>query len=224
MKQGKRLYVSLTNDCTTSCPFCCMNSGEGKKTYLTFDVYRSIVDACELPYELQLEGGEPLIHPSLWLFVEYGLSTGRCKKLIVVTNGKHLDEFLERLVIVRKAHPQIEFEVKVSLNYWLLKEDEGLLPRVERALFATQYIPNLSLLLNVRERVSDDYTPLLEERGLLEHSNVYKLQSYGKLEGSKAYAKPVIVQNIQEWELFGSDGKSFGQDLIARADAEKELE
>lgn len=223
MKKGKRLYISLTNNCNTTCPFCSMYSAEGKKTYLTFDKYKEIIDTCQEDYELQIEGGEPFVHPQFWLFLEYGLSTGRCKKVLILTNGILLNERLQKLLIIRSEYPEVEFSIKISVNYWLLKDPEHL-NRVKAALHSTKYVPDFSILLNVRERNNDDYTPLLEKEGLLEYSNVYKLQSYGKLsKADKVYEKPVIVQNINQWELFGSTGESFGQDLIARSEAEKLL-
>lgn len=223
MKTGKRLYISLTNDCTTTCPFCCMNSGAGKKTYLSFDQYRSIIDGCETNFELQLEGGEPLIHADFWLYLEYAMSTGRCSKVIIVTNGERLERFLPRLVTFHDFNRDTPLELKISVNYWLLKVQANHLDRIERVIFATKHIPDFSVTLNVRERVNDDFGPLLEKRGLLPYSNIYKLQSYGRLTGSPTYSEPVIVQNIEDWELYGSDGSRWGQDLIARADAESML-
>ena len=35
--------------------------------------------------------------------------------------------------------------------------------------------------------------------------------------------KPVIVQNIDKWFVYASDGTCFGQDLIARSDYEEKL-
>ena len=55
----------------------------------------------------------------------------------------------------------------------------------------------------------------------LKGSPVLAFTSPEKLKGSPAYAGPVIVQNISNWELYASDGTCFGQDLVARSEYEK---
>ena len=127
---------------------------------MTFDAFKRIVDETDGSFELQLEGGEPLLNKNLFLFLEYAVSTNRCKKIILLTNGILLEEHMNRL---------IDFS---SWNQILLE------------------------------------------------SNVFYLQSYGKLKDSEEYEKPIIVQNIEDWSLYASDGKCFGQDLIARSEYE----
>lgn len=89
MKKGIRLYINLTNKCNTNCPFCCMYSGTDKDDFMTFDTFKSIIDNFDKEFELQLEGGEPLLHKQLYLFIEYAISTNRCKKIIILTNQCH---------------------------------------------------------------------------------------------------------------------------------------
>ena len=70
MKEGTRLYINLTNKCNTACPFCCMYSDPSKNTFMTFDIFRSIIDDCKTDFELQLEGGEPLLHKDINEFID----------------------------------------------------------------------------------------------------------------------------------------------------------
>ena len=93
-----RLYFNLTNKCNEKCEFCCMYSEPHKNTFLNFDTYKEIIDSKKEDFELQLEGGEPLLHKDLYLFMEYARSTNRCKKIIILTNGILLDKHLTRLV------------------------------------------------------------------------------------------------------------------------------
>ena len=66
MKDGKRLYINLTNKCNTECPFCCMYSNERNSRFITFEQYKKIIDSTKQSFELQLEGGEPLLHPKIF--------------------------------------------------------------------------------------------------------------------------------------------------------------
>ena len=84
--KGTRLYINITNRCNTDCPFCCMYSGTGKTIDMKFDVFRRIVDDCDGEFEIQFEGGEPLIHKNFYLFLEYAIATGRCKKVNILMN------------------------------------------------------------------------------------------------------------------------------------------
>lgn len=226
MKTGKRLYIDITNRCNTDCPFCCMYSGTGNKRDMDFETYKRIIDGCGREFELQLEGGEPLLHPDLYLFMEYARSTGRCRKMLILTNGILLDEHIKSLVMFTNRY-NIPIEIKVSINYWLIREHGGHLDRIRYALFSTEFIPGIAITCNVRLRNQgeEELRSRITDDGLLsKYSNIYYLQSYGRLSGDSAYEKPVIRQNIEEFELFASDGTSFGTDLIARSEHEKEVQ
>lgn len=225
MKTGKRLYIDITNRCNTDCPFCCMYSGTGNKRDMDFETYKKIIDGCEKEFELQLEGGEPLLHPDLYLFMEYARSTGRCRKILILTNGILLDAHIKRLIMFTDSS-HIPIEVKVSINYWLIRENSGHVNQIRYNLFSTEYIPGFTITCNVRLRKQGDEElrrQIAGDRILGAHSNIYYLQSYGRLSGDDTYEKPVIRQNIEEFELFASDGTSFGMDLIARSEHEKEV-
>ena len=90
-----RLYINLTNKCNSDCPFCCMYSGKEKNTFMGFENFKEIIDRHSDDFELQLEGGEPLLHPFMFLLLWYAYSTGRCKKIIILTNGKLVEDYLE---------------------------------------------------------------------------------------------------------------------------------
>ena len=93
----KRFYFNLTNKCNVSCDFCCMSSGPNKNTFLNFNRFKEILDESDDFFELQLEGGEPFLHPNFYLFLEYANYSGRCKKIIISTNGKLLNKNIQRL-------------------------------------------------------------------------------------------------------------------------------
>lgn len=223
MKKGTRLYINLTNKCNTNCPFCCMYSGTDKNRFISFEQFQNIIDNCEDNFELQLEGGEPLLHKDIFLFIEYAIHTNRCTKIIVLTNGYLLEQYMKRFVDIANWY-EILIEFKVSINYWLLQETKNNninhLQKLNHLVFATEFISNINILFNVRKRIGDDWIEEeLKKYQLFEKSNIFYLQSYGKLINSK-YDKPVIVQNIDNWFIYASDGSCFGQDLVARSEYE----
>lgn len=224
MKVNKvRQYINITNNCNANCEFCCMWSDSSKHTFMDFDTFKSIVDSKDLPFELQLEGGEPLLHKDMYLFMEYARSTGRCTKIIILTNGILLGEHLKRIVEFHKCY-DIPIVIKVSFNYWLYKIDKESLNKIKDEVLAIEFIDGVDILLNVRLRHEDEnIKEMIYEMGLENISNIFYLQSYGKYEEETEYDKPVIVQNIDDWFIYACDGTCFGKDLIARSDYERTL-
>lgn len=221
MKTGTRLYINITNHCNTTCPFCCMYSGESKSTMMPFDTYKQIIDENDGEFELQLEGGEPLLNKNIYLFIEYAISTQRCKKVIVLSNGIVLKDNIKRLVELHKWY-NVPFEIKVSVNYWLLKVNKNHLQNIADIVFATNYIPGFSIYLNTRKRKDDAWIDEeIAKYGLSKINHSFFLQSYGKMTGNKNYDGVTIVQNIENWKVYSVDGKCFGTDLVARSEHEK---
>ena len=217
-----RLYINLTNKCNSDCPFCCMYSGKEKNTFMDFNVFKYIIDGKDDDFELQLEGGEPLLHPFMLLFMWYAHSTGRCKKIIILTNGKLLSDYLEE-VITFMSQTEIPIEIKMSLNYWLYKENPHIFKQARDLYCSTEFVDGISVIFNVRMRHGDEWIiDLLKENKIYKQSNVFYLQSYGRMTGTD-YEKPVIVQNVDDWFIYSCDGKCFDKDLIARSEHEKGL-
>lgn len=218
-----RQYINITNNCNANCEFCCMWSDSSKHTFMDFDTFKGIVDSKDLPFELQLEGGEPLLHKDMYLFMEYARSTGRCTKIIILTNGILLGEHLKRIVEFHKCY-DIPIVIKVSFNYWLYKIDKESLNKIKDEVLAIEFIDGVDILLNVRLRHEDEHIKeMIYEMGLENISNIFYLQSYGKYEEETEYDKPVIAQNIDDWFIYACDGTCFGKDLIARSDYERTL-
>lgn len=220
-----RLYINLTNNCNTRCPFCCMYSDTTKSTFISFDKFKEIIDNSNDDFELQLEGGEPLLHKDLFLFLEYARSSGRCKKVIILTNGILLNDYTIRLVNFHKYY-KIPILIKVSVNYWLYQNDENCLDKIRDLHLATEFIDDFNILLNVRlrnENKDEWIRGKIIENKLDTISNIFYFQSYGRLLNNDKYEKPIIVQNIDDWFIYSCDGVCFDKDLIARSEHEKNL-
>lgn len=226
MKHGTRLYINITNKCNVNCPFCCMYSDTSKNRFLTFSQYQKIIKHCETDFELQLEGGEPLLHKDIFLFIEYAIHTNKCNKIIILTNGILLPSYMKRFIEIANWY-NIKIELKVSINYYLINELNtrciNQFKVLSNLVFATEYIPNIDFVFNVRKRVNgdDEIENELKKYKLFNQSNIFYFQSYGKLKNSNEYEKPIIIQNIDNWKIYASDGTCFDQNLIARSEYEK---
>lgn len=219
-----RLYFNLTNKCNEECEFCCMYSSPNKNTYMTFDTYKKIIDSHNDNFELQLEGGEPFLHPNLYLFIYYAISTNKCKKVTISTNGKLLKSNLNRLIDLANLK-DIEIVIKPSINYWLINKNTKLIKEYRDIYLATEFIDNFKIIFNVRLRNNIDewIVDELNKNKIKDFCNIFYLQSYGRLTNNNEYSKPIIYQNIDDWFIYSSDGTCFKKDLIARSDYENNL-
>jgi len=218
-----RQYINITNNCNANCEFCCMFSDSSKKTFMDFETFKKIIDDKKEPFELQLEGGEPLLHKDLFLFMEYAKSTKRCLKIIILTNGFLLDKHLKKLVEFKNDYG-IPILIKISINYWLYNLDNNCLKKAKDFYYATEFIKDFDIILNVRLRHEDEWLKdLIKKENLEKISNIFYLQSYGKFAKETSYEKPVIVENIDNWFIYACDGTCFYKELIKRSNYEKDL-
>jgi MoaA/NifB/PqqE/SkfB family radical SAM enzyme len=175
---------------------------------------------------VQLEGGEPTVHPQFWEFVRLSREHPRCERLVVCTNGvlvprtpAELRAWIERL--------GTPLTLKLSINHHLLDHDPGL-PELAvklRDLFAELGGERL-LVLNVRLRrgyEEDDrrVAGVVEEAGLLPHANIFYLQRYGFAADESGWEAPAPVTD--RFTLVNPDGRVYGPDLIARSEGMRAL-
>src|SRR5262249_47291248 len=134
-----------------SCPWCCTCSSPMGNTFLTLEALVNSFPE-QGSFEVQLEGGEPTIHPEFFEMVRLSRQNPRCTRVVVVTNGveiprqpAELDGWLERL-----GEP---FTIKLSVNHHLLERDDGLLSMARLMKDRMQAIGgDRQLVLNVRLR------------------------------------------------------------------------
>lgn len=222
--EGKiRQYINITNNCNADCEFCCMWSSSEKSRFMSLEEFKRIIDSKYNLFELQIEGGEPLLHKDMYQFLQYATNTGRCLKIIILTNSLLLDKHFKHLIEFGESN-NIPIVIKVSVNYWLYDINNKIVQKCKKFYDLTKENPNFNIILNVRLRYGDDWiVKLIEETGLKDISNIFYLQSYGRYENEEGYSKPTIVQNIDDWFVYACDGKCFGKDLIARSDYERRL-
>jgi MoaA/NifB/PqqE/SkfB family radical SAM enzyme len=220
-----RLYVAMTNHCNRACPWCSTCSSPRGRSWLSVEKYVAGFPAAG-PFQVQLEGGEPTIHPQFWEFVRIAREHPRCGHLVLCTNGVVLPRSREDLAayVERLGAP---LTLKLSINHYLLDHDRGLIGLAAnlRNIFAEQG-GERTLVINVRLRrgVEDDDRRVVnqvEAAGLMPVSNVFYLQRYGYASGEADWEPPSPVWH--EFSLINPDGQVFGPDLIARSEAMRVL-
>ena len=224
-----RHYVAMTNSCNRACPWCSTCSSPRGRTWLDLETFEQSLPSSGF-FQLQLEGGEPTIHPQFWEFVRIARAHSRCTHLVLCTNGVVLPRTREALVsyIQRLQYP---LTIKLSINHYLLDHDPGL---ISLSLLLRDVMAGLSaedgaqrlLVLNVRLRRGYDnddqrVREAVEAANLLPHANIFYLQRYGFASGEADWQLPAPVWH--EFTLLNPDGQMFGPDLIARSEAMRRL-
>ena len=214
-----RIYVALTNHCNRACPWCSTHSSPAGSTFLDAEALLASLPS-DRPFELQLEGGEPLVHPAFWRVVEGARALPNCSRIILATNGVCIprqaarqEAFLDRL-----GSPTT---IKLSYNHHLRDLDPGLLG-LAHALWQRTSARDDSFVLNVRLRRGDDdddaaVRDAVEAAGLAPIANVFWLERYGLASDREQWTVPVPVWG--DFTLVNPDGSRHGTDLLARSAA-----
>lgn len=219
-----RVYLALTNHCNRSCPWCATFSGPGGRSWLTREALEAALPPTG-PFEAQLEGGEPTLHPRFWEFVAQLRHHPRCQRLILSTNGTTLPLDRQQLEAwLTRFGPR--FTLKLSLNHPLLERDPHLWEKARRA--ARILAPHTGarlLVINARYR---PHTPEREEllhqlghHGLLGCTNLFPLQRQGRARDQAGWEPPFLVG--WNFRLVAPDGTLHGTDLVARSAAMEQL-
>jgi MoaA/NifB/PqqE/SkfB family radical SAM enzyme len=220
-----RVYAALTNHCNRSCPWCSTCSSPHGRTWLTIDDFSQGLPESGI-FEVQLEGGEPTLHPGFWSFVNDCRDNVRCSRLVLCTNGtvlprtrRDLRKYAERL-----GKP---LTIKLSINHYLLEHDPGLITLAADLLDVLRELGDDRLLvINVRLRksISDIDRWIVDSvraANLLEHANVFYLQRYGYASDQMDWDPPFLVAH--NFRMINPDGTVVIGDLIARAEGMRKL-
>jgi len=226
LRDRTRLYVAVTNKCNRECPWCSVYSSPRKNTFLESAQMAALLptDRC---FDVQLEGGEPTIHPKLFEFVALARANPLVREIVLVTNGVKLPREPPALreYLARFGAP---FKVKLSINHHLMDHDKSLIATATmvRDAFAAMG-GDRELILNVRMRKGEKYGDdewvrrAVEEAGLLSLANVFFLQRYGRASDETDWQDPFVV--TEDFLLINPDGTAQGTNLVARGKAMGDL-
>ncbi len=219
------MYYALTNHCNRACPWCSTCSSPNGGTWMSLGVFEKSFPAAGT-FQVQLEGGEPTVHPEFWSFVSAARAHPRCSHLVLCTNGVVLPRRAEKLRawVERLGAP---LTIKLSVNHHLMDEDAGLiaLAGLLRDTLAELGGERL-LVINVRLRKGCDdddarVRAAVESAGLAPHANFFFLQRYGFASNETEWNLPKPVWDA--FSLVNPDGTIFGPDLIARSEGMRML-
>lgn len=239
--RAHRIYFALTNHCNRACPWCSTCSSPQGDTWLSLDDYQRGLPAYG-PFEVQLEGGEPTLHPQFLEFVRIARQNPRCQRVVVCTNGVALPRRRERLITWLRSLGE-PLTIKVSVNHHLIERDSDHVALVASLRDAIHEITHEAprdiargavneaggdrlLVVNVRLRrgFADDDRAVreaIENAGLLPHSNIFFLQRYGFAQDQVDWDAPFAVTG--NFTLVNPDGTTYGPDLVARSEAMRVL-
>jgi len=216
-----RIYLALTNDCNRACPWCSVSSRPGLETYLPLARFAALLPA-NGPFEAQLEGGEPTLHPDMLAMVDLARATGRCARVVLCTNGVRLPVERERLrAWLRRLGAPLT--VKLSVNHHLHETDPHHLPRArllaDLVTLERAEGRDVALVVNLRRRRRGDsdawLRALVEDAGLLPLTNDFFLQRYGLAAEDDSLDPPYLAGT--NFTLVNPDGSTHGTDLVARS-------
>lgn len=216
-----RLYLALTNHCNRACPWCSTHSSPAGGTWLTVEQVRDLIPA-NGRFQLQLEGGEPTVHPAFWEFVAEARAHPRCDRLVLCTNGVRVPRRPSALAawVARLGAP---LTIKLSVNHHLLDHDPGLLrmaAALRDALAAAGGERELVLNVRLRRGEADDDRAVRQavaDAGLDPLANTFFLQRYGLASAEEGWDPPSPI--FDTFTLVNPDGQTWGTDLIARSAA-----
>lgn len=230
----KKLYINITNHCNLACPFCCMSSGPDKQRFMDFDTFYWIIRKEDEPCIVQLEGGEPLTHPLLTLFLELLACKPLVQKIVIDTNGFLINDRIDKIIeIAERNHKDIE--IKFSYNKHLIdvwnkanninknsifnQGNKGFINYLCNIISGCEFIDKISFGLNVRGYSENELSELMDTvpEKLKHICSIFLFNRYGRLENNTEVPELQINQVYDDWACYASDGTNFKQDLIARS-------
>lgn len=122
-------YIEPTNDCNLSCIMCPRKKSRKEVGYMSFDLFRHVVDQLADRNIAQLSlhlTGEPLLHPRIVAMVRYAKSRGQ-RHVRFATNATLLNEDLARGLIESGLDSlTVSMDTSTAEKYCPGKKGEGL--------------------------------------------------------------------------------------------------
>lgn len=222
----KTVRINITNKCNLSCPTCYIYGSPKNDRFMSFSTFQDVLCGySKYPIEVVLEGGEPFLHPRLYLFLEYLDSISNFKKVIISTNGMFLPEHYDNITSLVKRL-KIKVHINVAITSMLIKQSATHL-QMCKDLYIKGKNGQLPFGLSfdvtyISEEDKENIISLLESNGIHKNDCSFSIvKAYGQLKNTE-YPK-IECDNDSSWVCYATDGMYFGNDLSGRADYEYEL-
>jgi len=117
------LLVHTTTRCNLKCKHCYLGNSTGED--LDFDLFKRVVNEFEQMggLKIMLSGGEPLLHPLIWEFLEYLRSTSL--RVVMLSNGTLVDE--EITLRLKGFVHEVQVSIDETTSHDLLRGDGTLI-------------------------------------------------------------------------------------------------
>ena len=203
MIRGNKLYINITNHCDVCCPFCCMKSDSKKQSFMNFDTIHKIMKDMDVPYIVQLEGGEPTTHPQFYLFMEYISTLEKVEEVVIDTNAFMLDRHIDKIVEIAVRNKK-RITVKLSYNTYLKtvfnhKFVIKFANYLKNIISACEFIPYVNFAINVRGYTDKELDTLKDElpQEMIDISSFHLFNSYGRAENDKSLP-PLRINDVYD--------------------------
>lgn len=223
-----KIYINITNKCQYTCPFCCMYSSPKNNIFIDFNTFKKILDEnSENKTIVQFEGGEPLLHPLLFLFLEYCSILECVEKIVIDTNGEILKDKIDKIIEIAERNKK-HITIKPSINSCILKVRKNAISEYDNISSACEFLEYVDINFNIRYMNENDnnyisykLSPIINKKYF--KYNRYSFNKYGRAENNEELPDLNITNIYDNWKVYSCDGQCFGIDLVKRSIHEKNI-
>lgn len=105
-------YIEITSNCNLRCIHCYNESGE-LRDQISVEAFKNVLGCYDNPKKasITLSGGEPLLHPQVWKFIDMMLESGiLARNILLITNATCITDDVANMLAEKHV------SVQVSLN------------------------------------------------------------------------------------------------------------
>ena len=105
-------YIEITSNCNLRCIHC-YNESEELRDQISVEAFKNVLGCYDNPKKasITLSGGEPLLHPQVWKFIDMMLESGiLARNILLITNATCITDDVANMLAEKHV------SVQVSLN------------------------------------------------------------------------------------------------------------
>lgn len=195
---------------------------------MDFNTFKKILDEnSENKTIVQFEGGEPLLHPLLFLFLEYCSILECVEKIVIDTNGEILKDKIDKIIEIAERNKK-HITIKPSINSYILKVRKNAISEYDNISSACEFLEYVDMDFNIRymDESDNDYiscklSTIINKKYF--KYNKYRFNRYGRVNNDEKLPYLKIINIYDNWKIYSCDGKCFSKDLVKRSIHEKKL-